>query len=387
MSKDGSWTLTTCSLHHIYATSNTPQLTLHLRWQPSPPSCTRQGDAIAQSPYWMRLWVAQELALSDHKVLLGDHNFVDLHDFECLLAHIEARAQWKPMANLLAYLPKGKQRVPLHLLLRYFGNRQCLDHRDRIYGLISLAERSSDVADIVVDYTISPETLSRRILAAWTGADSSTVNLLDDAWGLYDAILPSWQAATKQNATKQNATMYSERYATSLRRYAGLSLRAASHNGTSALPLDSDLRVRIRSRFTFMVHEESVSVKSVPKIVCARIENHPSRMALFAPVRVGDLVLEMGLLGKHGFVALYPVGRPCKDKLMILGFGATYHRAYLPDQWLIEKRLDQPPDLLLDNYDLMAMLWWCRQARDPETRCNIPTWDLRRKKRPVSRRR
>lgn len=119
--------------------------------------------SIANRPYWSRLWIIQEVLLARRKIILcGDNHF----SWRCLKADYEhyRPKHWpiKPSRSdvrkhvLLAecYKPQ-KELLDLGEMLKKYGDLECSDPRDRIYGLLSLVRPKEDYASITVDYTRS----------------------------------------------------------------------------------------------------------------------------------------------------------------------------------------------------------------------------------------
>lgn len=123
------------------------------------------ASAVASHPYWLRLWIVQEVTLARNhaKVIQGSHLFqadvlksmrslsiVGLeHDkraareiFEALIPDVDTDIAWT----------KGRD---LGGLLELFALQQCQDPKDRIYGLLGLLDPGSPAAKITVDYEIS----------------------------------------------------------------------------------------------------------------------------------------------------------------------------------------------------------------------------------------
>lgn len=325
---------------------------------------------IAKSPYWTRLWVVQEVALSTNRVLLGESGAVNMEDFECLLAHFSSTfTVLEAVTKLLSYLPQSSnnQKIPLPTLLRYFGDRQCLDLNDRVYGLLSLAEPSRGTEDIVVDYTISPDVLAGRVLAAWT-AGPRRYDVLEDACALYDALLPSWHAVTASNTR-----VYTERYGDS-----GAFVRRGPGDARDIALPDAELRVRIWIRFANTIRtcgQISPANARCPAIACIQfpVDHHKQlvrlRAVLFTAVQTGDVIFDVGYVD-GGYALAYLIGRPVHGRIRIVGFAASYwSESEGSQEWEVEGLTlgEDGLRLMVESAELMAMLWWCRRAADYKT--------------------
>lgn len=339
-------------------------------------------NEISKSPYWTRLWVVQEMALSHGRVLLGERGCVDLDDFNLLLQHIYATIETVgPVTTLLPKVLKytNNPKLTLPQLLRDFGDRKCSNLNDRVFGLLSLAEQSHGTQNIVADYTITPQILARRILTAWT-TGYSRYDVLEDASALYDALIPSWHSFDKFDASA-----YTERYSSAWL----FSRHDDDRSDTSRV--DSELRVRLWIRFAYRIcsweaapTDSRVSGRG-PAIISAQFQVRRDeeimyfrcRAVLFMDLGRGDMVFDVGRMNPgHSLttVSYYLIGRPtgAHARILIVGFAAEFWGFWGKTEcqdWTVEDaapRDEEDSRLMVDSSDLMAMLWWCRRAADRE---------------------
>jgi hypothetical protein len=135
-------------------------------------------EALLYREYWHRSWVIQEVLLARYLTIhCGNSNtswesLVATRDW--LLNHWPVR-----MTNLsddpfeqthfgafddLCEQRKSKQRTTLELCLFRFGDRRCTDIRDRIYGLLGVANDRRKVQELRVDYSICTEELFFQVM-------------------------------------------------------------------------------------------------------------------------------------------------------------------------------------------------------------------------------
>lgn len=140
--------------------------------------------------YWRRLWIVQEIQVGlSRKVLCGDH----LISWEHVLKLREtirsedvwdSRASWQWHAGrsvqngCLVLVENSFPATPLSLqqLLRKYRHFECEDPRDRIYGLLSLAQKYYR-EDLAPDYSITEFKLALKVARLIGLAD--VPNLLD----------------------------------------------------------------------------------------------------------------------------------------------------------------------------------------------------------------
>jgi Heterokaryon incompatibility protein (HET) len=145
----------------------------------------RSGDVISDAiealfyrEYWQRSWIIQEVLLARRLTIhCGNSNtswesLVAARDW--LLGHRPVR-----MNNLsddpfeqthfgafddLCEQRKSKQSTTLELCLFRFGGRNCTNIRDRIYGLLGVANDKGKLQELRVDYSICTEELFFQVM-------------------------------------------------------------------------------------------------------------------------------------------------------------------------------------------------------------------------------
>lgn len=137
--------------------------------------------AIGEQDYWRRLWVVQELWLAE-RVVLWCHNFtiepdillhyigrvlsydtLDQYDRESevteRLRTFQLTAQHRIKALLERYPRRSQSKQSLLSVLQKYGERECADSRDHLFGLQALVVEKQRLP---VDYSITLETLLLR---------------------------------------------------------------------------------------------------------------------------------------------------------------------------------------------------------------------------------
>ncbi|KAK4503267.1 hypothetical protein PRZ48_006695 [Zasmidium cellare] len=136
--------------------------------------------ALCQRPYWNRLWVVQEVAVSARKVILcGDScmawNTIDLRDrrmdvkkFEwteedALMGYGQTLSgnMIEPPATAMAHPASGS----LDYIVAWFGEHQCSDPRDHFYGLLALVQWPEGVSPLQPDYTLTTLQLAVTVMS------------------------------------------------------------------------------------------------------------------------------------------------------------------------------------------------------------------------------
>lgn len=116
---------------------------------------------LVSSPYWSRLWIVQELAFPGNVDLLFAGKIVPMVWFREIYALLEKDLeQCKADESALAFYDVTNATTnlgpsSLDSTLKIFGAFQCLDPRDRIYGLDRLVKWPPEIGPIMSDYTIS----------------------------------------------------------------------------------------------------------------------------------------------------------------------------------------------------------------------------------------
>jgi ankyrin repeat protein len=125
----------------------------------------QQVQALFERPYWNRLWIIQEVLMSQAAlVMCGDQAF-DLRQLARMYIPnaddtSRSRAGYPVLIafSVLALIKYASssgefERKPLSSILSSFATSQCEDPRDKVYGLLSLV-RSPEL--IAVDYSKTP---------------------------------------------------------------------------------------------------------------------------------------------------------------------------------------------------------------------------------------
>ncbi|RDL42302.1 uncharacterized protein BP5553_02281 [Venustampulla echinocandica] len=120
------------------------------------------AKAIATHPYWSRLWIIQEVVLA-HELLFMHGSFeISEGTFESKLDQ-EYFALEKLAIPLLRHRDrKDTDEYRLEMLIDKFQNAQCFEKRDKIFGLLGLANDVDD--EIEVDYEVKLFDLYRNLL-------------------------------------------------------------------------------------------------------------------------------------------------------------------------------------------------------------------------------
>lgn len=135
----------------------------------------RESEQILQAalrrPYWLRLWIVQEIWFSSDLNFVFDHHWIPGHILEAFVLQMDPESsdglsstmptELRHTRNLIMnrkhstwnkkqrYMPK---RQSLSHLLFSFGQLKCQDPRDRVYGLMSLVPKSKRVK---IDYSLT----------------------------------------------------------------------------------------------------------------------------------------------------------------------------------------------------------------------------------------
>lgn len=108
---------------------------------------------ILKRPYWSRLWIIQEIVLAKRLWLFYGSRFISWDDLEFALAGykpksrgLNRRSSISQYTQLMRYLKESREMrtaVSLSELVHKFRSAGCQDPRDKIYGLLSLANEQS----------------------------------------------------------------------------------------------------------------------------------------------------------------------------------------------------------------------------------------------------
>ncbi|KAF7516735.1 hypothetical protein G7054_g14035 [Neopestalotiopsis clavispora] len=134
-------------------------------------------DALFSRPYFERMWIVQEVLLSQRLLLLCGPSFCSWHD---IIWFQNQEQMWKKedlhiisrwpstLISTKGYLNRHHSTESvqkLQYLLLHVRDRQCLDKRDKIYALLGIINQSSDSdARLEADYTISIAELYLRMI-------------------------------------------------------------------------------------------------------------------------------------------------------------------------------------------------------------------------------
>lgn len=137
-------------------------------------------QALTKRPYWSRLWVVQEVMLAKRMLMcLGQDSLM-----------VNAQESWSDLSHTIhqgplgvqlpslfshifggAYLFRRLQVTPLSGLddlIDTWGDQQCHDPRDKIYGLLGLTDGSSAWPE--ADYSLSAEQLYTKVVVSFAEA-------------------------------------------------------------------------------------------------------------------------------------------------------------------------------------------------------------------------
>jgi hypothetical protein len=130
-----------------------PELSRALRWMHAFDQSRFIKD-FCKNEYWKRAWVTQE-------IVLARQVFVVIHDSLVDLSLLTSRLNiWEPPSqfNVLR-----ESKVSLWFLLNHLRDQKCSIPHDRIFSVLGLVHGGHN---IVVDYTLAPETLAYNVLDA-----------------------------------------------------------------------------------------------------------------------------------------------------------------------------------------------------------------------------
>ncbi|KAF2158643.1 hypothetical protein M409DRAFT_30868 [Zasmidium cellare ATCC 36951] len=167
-------------------------------------SLARGLIALGTHPCWSHLWIVQEFALPSNVVLLRGSSSVPFDiiaavnnglreilrgtaDPKFVTGNDHTMLESTPMSatmrlrRIIRGSPKGL--LTFEKLLDLLGPRDCDDIRDRIFGILSLVQRSDGVESLAADYSLSRTELAIKTLRLCSGAQlevaSRVVRLLD----------------------------------------------------------------------------------------------------------------------------------------------------------------------------------------------------------------
>jgi hypothetical protein len=118
--------------------------------------------ATTQNPYFRRLWVVQEFLLAkqirmlvkDTWLYVEDDSREHQLDYQYMRSNVQYGAYYLIYQRRLSI--EGLRTHALRNLLIWFSSNECEDPRDKVYGLLGLAE-PADIQRLQVDYAKSPQ--------------------------------------------------------------------------------------------------------------------------------------------------------------------------------------------------------------------------------------
>lgn len=113
------------------------------------------ADAIISNPYWGRLWIIQEIVLSQDVHFVHGNLEFDWHEVDQLLAN---SSLWNSFEEQIRPLVDHRDRratdeYRLEALLDRFQDAQCSEKKDKIYGFLGMSHDGGD-DEIEVDYSV-----------------------------------------------------------------------------------------------------------------------------------------------------------------------------------------------------------------------------------------
>ncbi|ETS76777.1 hypothetical protein PFICI_12164 [Pestalotiopsis fici W106-1] len=133
-------------------------------------------DAVFSRVYFERMWIVQEVLLSNKLLLLCGSSFCSWHDIIWFHDHWQDWFEQNVMCDLPLTLITTKEFLDRHRRLRpvrklkylllNLRRRQCLDQRDKIYALLGIIFKQSSDSNpqLEADYTISSTELYSRMV-------------------------------------------------------------------------------------------------------------------------------------------------------------------------------------------------------------------------------
>lgn len=129
--------------------------------------------SLCERSYWKWLWVFQELRHAKHIILMCGDGTIDWNDFRQLWCdvvnatttnqHISERLTRTPTTRMMA-LRKKPITPSLWNLLEETRDLECLDQRDRVFALLSVAIEGHEGIEPDYDSSVTPLDLAHRIL-------------------------------------------------------------------------------------------------------------------------------------------------------------------------------------------------------------------------------
>ncbi|KAK4135734.1 HET-domain-containing protein, partial [Trichocladium antarcticum] len=153
------------SLHELLAALSKKH---HLDQPDAPPIATMFGVTriplmyLNMAPWWQRIWVVQEVVLAPQSLVLCgcmDHIkitflWADLLELRDLLYHLLEVARLPGRSGAVPSTPATGQTCTDFLdVLLSVRHRECADHRDKIFGILSLVQDWGSWAPVTADYS------------------------------------------------------------------------------------------------------------------------------------------------------------------------------------------------------------------------------------------
>jgi hypothetical protein len=185
---DDSHEITT--LTSFFAFRERPKTTIAMRKAKSISRSTHEQQArlvfidLCRRSYWTRTWIVQEILLARSVIICMGRMRILWKDFSPILKH--CALQWPTLIawnipremNLIQNLiqmtetPVEGRYSPLEVLLQRYSKQLCLDVRDRIYALLSLAQECEGVIPnyainrLDLFFQLKDRVVEHRVLAA-----------------------------------------------------------------------------------------------------------------------------------------------------------------------------------------------------------------------------
>ena len=138
-------------------------------------------EELCTNPYWNRLWVVQEISFASsllifwgrysiqhlvlRRYLIAVANGRGALDFSSLGGSIRNTVKLLEASdgpNGISTIVPGRHKDLFDNLIQRFGQHDCLDKRDRVFGLLPL---TSDLAGLRVDYSVPRQALFWRVIS------------------------------------------------------------------------------------------------------------------------------------------------------------------------------------------------------------------------------
>jgi Heterokaryon incompatibility protein (HET) len=171
--------------------------------------------SVAQSPWWTRLWTAQEAVLAPTAILVFGQREISLARFMEAEHNCNSHA-WGCCYESLSALPADMRKLfdmssqnvfelkqdregisagrfsDLHGYLLAYSHRQCTDPRDKIFGLLGMIDRA-EYSTLVPDYLLDAAGTFVQAANAMLDAGRGDLKCLcGSGYGPKSKMLPSW---------------------------------------------------------------------------------------------------------------------------------------------------------------------------------------------------